>query len=87
MFKELKYVFYLLIIFFFIFFVSRFYFSDENKKNSYRSISQLDQKIKESENDLILLENNTENIIEFVEYKNNNKIKKFSFGDLIYKNE
>ena len=87
MFKEIKYLFFVIVIFFFIFFTVRFYFSDENKKNSYRSISQLDQKIKESENDLILLENNTENIIEFVEYKNNNKTKKFFFWDLIYKNE
>ena len=87
MIKELKYLFFVIVIFFFIFFTVRFYFSDENKKNSYRSISQLDQKIKESENDLMLLENNTENIIEFVEYKNNNKTKKFSFWDLIYKNE
>ena len=44
-------------------------------------------KIKQSENNLILLKNDTENIIEFVEYKNNKKTKKFSFWDLIYNNE
>ena len=38
-------------------------------KNSYRSTSLLDKKIKETENNLVLLKNDTENIIEFVEYK------------------
>tara|TARA_B100002052_G_C15837111_1_gene578298 strand:+ start:44 stop:307 length:264 start_codon:yes stop_codon:yes gene_type:complete len=87
MIKELKYLFFLIVIFFFIFFTARFYFSEENYKKSYRTVSQLDQKIKDSEKDLILLKNNTENIIEFVEYKNNKNTKKFSFWDLIYNNE
>ena len=87
MFKEIKYLFFVIVIFFFIFFTVRFYFSDQNYKNSYRSVSKLDEKIKELEKDLILLENNTENIIEFVEYKNNDKTKKFSFWKLIYNDE
>tara|TARA_B100000965_G_scaffold363471_1_gene346266 strand:+ start:1218 stop:1481 length:264 start_codon:yes stop_codon:yes gene_type:complete len=87
MLKELKYLIYILVIFFFIFFTVRFYFSDENIKNSYRSSSILDEKIKETENNLILLKNDTENIIEFVEYKNSKKTKKFSFWDLLYNDE
>ena len=87
MIKEFKYLFFLLVIFFFIFFSVRFYFSDENIKNSYRSTSLLDKKIKETENNLVLLKNDTENIIEFVEYKNNNKIKKYSFWKLLYNDE
>ena len=87
MIRELKYLFFLIVIFFFIFFTVRFYFSDENYKNSYRSISQLDDTIKESEKDLILLKNNTENIIEFVEYKNNKKTKKYSFWKLLYNDQ
>tara|TARA_B100000530_G_scaffold333402_1_gene281345 strand:+ start:276 stop:539 length:264 start_codon:yes stop_codon:yes gene_type:complete len=87
MIKELKYLFFLLVIFFFIFFSVRFYFSDENIKNSYRSTSLLDKKIKETENNLVLLKNDTENIIEFVEYKNNNEIKKHSFWKLLYPDE
>ena len=83
MIREFKYLFFLLVIFFFIFFTVRFYFSDENIKNSYRSISFLDEKIKEIENNLILLKNDTENIIEFVEYKNK-KTKKFLFWKLLY---
>tara|TARA_B100001250_G_scaffold335059_1_gene301172 strand:+ start:267 stop:530 length:264 start_codon:yes stop_codon:yes gene_type:complete len=87
MIKELKYLIFILVIFFFIFFTVRFYFSDENIKNSYRSSSILDEKIKETENNLILLKNDTENIIEFVEYKNSKKTKKFSFWDLLYNDE
>ena len=87
MIKELKYLFFLLVIFFFIFFSVRFYFSDENIKNSYRSTSLLDKKIKETENNLVLLKNDTENIIEFVEYKNNKKTKKYFFWKLLYNNE
>ena len=87
MIKELKYLFFLIVIFFFIFFTVRFYFSDENIKKSYRSSSILDEKIKETENNLVLLKNDTENIIEFVEYKNSKKTKKFSFWDLLYNDE
>jgi len=87
MIKEFKYLFFLLVIFFFIFFTARFYFSDEIKRKLYRSTSLLDEKIKESENNLILLKNDTENIIEFVEYKNNNKTKKYSFWKLLYNDD
>ena len=87
MIKELKYLFYIIVIFFFTFFIARYYFSDENYKNSYRSTSVLDEKIKEAENNLILLKNNTENIIEFVEYKNNKKTKKYSFWKLLYNDQ
>jgi len=87
MIKELKYLFYIIVIFFFIIFISRYYFSDENYKKSYRSTSLLDEKIKEAENDLILLKNNTENIIEFVEYKNNKEKKNYSFWKLLYNDQ
>ena len=87
MIRELKYLFYIIVLFFFIFFIARYYFPDENYKNSYRSTLLLDEKIKESENDLILLKSNTENIIEFVEYKNNKKTKKYSFWKLLYNDE
>ena len=66
MIKELKYLLFLLVIFFFIFFTVRFYFSDENLKNSYRSISKLEENLKETEDDLVLLTNDTDDVIEFV---------------------
>ena len=84
MIRELKYLFYLIVIFFFIFFILRFYFSDENKKKNFRSINILEEKIEKSEKDLILLKNNTENIIEYVENVDDKKTKKYSFWKLLY---
>ena len=84
MIKELKYLFFVLIIFFFIFFVSRYYFSEENLRNSYRSISEIDKKIKRLDPNLIILENNTLDIIEYVEYQKDKKVKKYFFWELLY---
>ena len=65
--KELKYFLYVVTILGFIIFVVTYYFSDKNKKNSYRSTKLYDNKIIEYNDDLIVLENDTENIIEYVE--------------------
>ncbi len=70
-----------MVIFFFLFFTLRYYFSDENNKKNYRSLNLLDKNI---EKDLILLKNNTENIIENVEYNKDKKTKKYSFWELLY---
>ena len=77
MIKELKYVFYLITIFFFVFFVSRYYFSDNYKKKYFRSISLIDDKITNLSKDLKLLENNTDNIIEYVEYQSDKNKKTY----------
>ena len=66
------------------FFTVRYYFSDENKKKSYRSFNQIDKKLEISTKDLIILKSDTENIIDFVEYKNNKKTEKYSFWELLY---
>ena len=87
MIKELKYVFYILIIFFFIFFVSRYYFSDEYKKKSYRSLNNIDEKINIYANNLPILEDDTKNIIEYVEQTNEKKKKRFYFWKLLENNE
>ena len=84
MFKEFKYLLFLIVIFFFIFFTVRYYFSDENKKKSYRSFNQIDKKLEISTKDLIILNSDTENIIDFIEYKNNKKTEKYSFWELLY---
>ena len=84
MIKELKYLFFLIVIFFFLFFSLRYYFSDQNNKNLYRSLSNVDKRIENTKNNLTFLENNTDNIIEFVEYKNSKKTKKYSFWKLLY---
>ena len=83
MIKELKYVFYILVIFFFIFFVTRYYFSDDYKKKYFRSLNLIDEKIKIFSDNLELLENDTVDIIEYVENQNNNNKKKYRFWELL----
>ena len=83
MIKELKYVFYLITIFFFIFFVSRYYFSDENKKKSFRSLSNIDDRINDFSKNLVILENDTNDIIEYVEYQKDKNKKKYHFWKLL----
>ena len=81
--KELKYFFYVVTILGFIIFVGTYYFSDKNKKNSYRSTKLYDNKIIEYNDDLIVLENDTENIIEYVENNLNIDKKKYKFWELL----
>ena len=83
MIKELQYIFYIFIIVFFTFFVSRYYFSDDYKKKSYRSLNSIDERINNFSNELIILENNTSNIIEYVEYEKDKNKKKFHFWKLL----
>ena len=83
MIKELKYIFYIIVIFFFIFFNSRYYFSDEYKKKSYRSLSLFDEKIDTFSESLITLENDTVDIIEYVEYQKDKNKKKYYFWELL----
>ena len=84
MIKEFKYLFFLIVIFFFFFLTLKYYFSDQNQKNTYRSLSKLEKNIKNLQYNILILENNTETIIEFVEYKKNKKSKKYSFWELLY---
>ena len=83
MIKELKYIFYLITIFFFIFFISRYYFSDEYIKKSYKSLSTIDEKINIFSENLVTLENDTNDIIEYVEYQKDNTKKKYHFWELL----
>ena len=83
MIKELKYVFYIIIIFFFIFFISRYYFSDDYKKKSYRTLNLVEDKIIIFSENLVILESNTNDIIEYVEYQKNKNKKKYHFWELL----
>ena len=78
MLKEIKYLIFILVICLFSFFVGRYYFSDVNKKKSYRSLNNIDEKIKVYSKKLPVLEDDTKNIIEYVEQSNNKK-KKIQF--------
>ena len=83
MLKEIKYLIFIAIISIFIFFTGRYYFSDENIKNSYRSYKNIDEKIKIYSKKLPLLKNDTENIIEYVKQTDKKKKKKFNFWKLL----
>tara|TARA_Y100000590_G_scaffold340886_1_gene388819 strand:+ start:3719 stop:3982 length:264 start_codon:yes stop_codon:yes gene_type:complete len=83
MIKELKYVSFVLVIFFFYFFSTKYYFSNENIKNSYRSIDNIDLNINNYGDNLIILKNNTEVIIDYVENDTKEKKKKYYFWKLI----
>ena len=87
MFKEIKYLIFILIICLFIFFISKYYFSDTNKKNSYRSLNNINEKINTYAEKLPILEEDTKNIIEYIEQSNNKKKKKFNFWKLLETNE
>ena len=67
--------------------MSRYYFSENNKKNSYRSFNNIDKKITLYSDKIPILENDTVDIIEYSKNTNNKKKKKFSFWDLISKND
>ena len=83
MLKELKYVFYLLTIFFFIFFITKYYFSNENIKKSYRSLDSIDNKIEKYAANLSTLNSDTENIVEYVENNIDQNKKSFQFWELL----
>ena len=87
MLKEIKYLIFILIIFLFLFLTGRYYFSDTNRKNSYRSLNNIDEKINTYAEKLPILEDDTKNIIEYAEQSNNKKKKKFNFCKLLDSNE
>ena len=87
MLKELKYLLYLIVIILFFFISLRYYFSDDNKKNSYRSFKQVDEKIFNYSQNVVLLKNDTINIVEYVEKTIDKNKKNYNFWKLISNNE
>ena len=87
MLKEFKYLIFLFIISLFIFFTLKYYFSDTNKKKSYRSLNNINEQIAVYVKNLPVLEDDTKNIIEYVEENSNKKKKKFNFWKLLENNE
>jgi len=84
--KEIKYLFFLSTIITIIFFIGKYYFSDENKKNSFRSFNNIDNKIIDYSKKIKIIESDTTNIIEYVEQTNSKK-KKYNFWKLLNFNE
>jgi len=83
MLKEIKYLIFIVIITLFIFFTGKYYFSDENIKKSYRSYKNINEKIKIYSKELPILENDTNDVIEYVKQTNEKKKKKFNFWKLL----
>jgi hypothetical protein len=86
MLKEIKYLIFIIVIFVFIFFTGKYYFSDMNKKNSYRSLNDIEKRINLTAQNIPILSNDTQNIIEYNKNLEINK-KKYHFWELIIKNE
>ena len=87
MLRELKYLLYLIVITLFIFVSLKYYFSDDNKKNSYRSYKQVDEKIINYSKNIILLKSDTIDIVEYVEKTIDKNKKNYNFWKLINNNE
>tara|TARA_B100002019_G_scaffold5876_1_gene4726 strand:+ start:320 stop:580 length:261 start_codon:yes stop_codon:yes gene_type:complete len=83
MFKEIKYLIFIIVISLFLFFTGKYYFSDFNKKNSYRSLNNIDEKINLYTQNLPILEDDSKNIVEYIEQTNDKKKKKFNFWKLL----
>jgi len=83
MLKEIKYLVFIIIISLFLFFTGKYYFSDENIKKSYRSQKNIDKKIEIYAKNLPILENDTNDIIEYVKQTDKKKKKKFNFWKLL----
>ena len=87
MLKELKYLLYLFVILLFFFLSLKYYFSDNNKKNSYRSYKQVNEKIAKYSQNIILLKSDTINIVEYVEKTIDKNKKNYNFWKLIINND
>ena len=87
MFKEIKYLIFILVVVLFLFFTVRYYFSDTNKKNSYRSFNNINERINIYADKLPLLDDDTKDIIEYVVQQSTKKKKKFNFWKLLDSNE
>ena len=87
MIKELKYLFFIFVIVLFFVISFKYYFSDSNKKNSYRSLKSVNQKILNYSQKLKLLNNDTDNVVEYVEKTIDKNKKNYNFWELINKND
>ena len=85
--KELKYLLYIFIISLFIYFSLKYYLSDEYKKKSFRLLKLNNEKVYNYSKNLILLSNNTNNIVKYVEKTFDENKKNYNFWKLINNNE
>ena len=81
--KEIKYLIYLLVIISFVLFNVKYYFSDEHKKKSYRSLSNINKKIEIYSKKIPTLNDDTKDIIEYVKNTKTKKKEKILFLGII----
>ena len=86
MLKEVKNLIFIVVIFLFIFFTLKYYFSDINKKKSFRSLNNIEERLNLYSEKIPVLDDDTKNIIEYIEQTNNKKRKKFNFWKLLDNN-
>ena len=82
MFKEIKYLIYLIVIVFFFIFSIRYYISDDYKKKYFRGLESHQNIIIKYAKNLPVLNNDTDKIITYVENNNASK-KKYKFWELL----
>ena len=87
MIKELKYFSYTFVIFLTFFLTLNYYSSDDNKKKSYRSFKLIDEKIIDHSKNLILLNDDTNEIVEYVKRSIDKDKKNYNFWKLITNND
>ena len=81
--KEIKFLLYITVITLFLFFTIKYYLSDQFKKKVYRTHNNYELTINEYSNNLKILNSDTDNIIEYVDNKNNKLKKKYQFWKLL----
>tara|TARA_B100000767_G_C19254050_1_gene324395 strand:+ start:63 stop:326 length:264 start_codon:yes stop_codon:yes gene_type:complete len=87
MLKELKYLCFLFVIILFFFLSLKYYFSDDNKKNSHKTYNLADQNVTNYSENIILLKSDTVNIVEYVEKTIDKNKKNYNFWKLINNDE
>ena len=87
MIRELRYFFFFFTILIFVSFNIKYYLSETNIKKSNRQIILLEKRSIESYGNLLILKNDTINIIEKVEKDNASNKKKYKFFELLSNNE
>tara|TARA_Y100000590_G_scaffold385559_1_gene457758 strand:+ start:176 stop:439 length:264 start_codon:yes stop_codon:yes gene_type:complete len=81
--KEIKYFIFFLVIIIFIFFSIKYYISDENKKKTFRNLSSIDKKINTHKSKLVIIYNDTDNIIKYLNNDKSKNQKKYTFWELL----
>ncbi len=81
--REIKYLLYTSVILLFFVYTIYYYLSDQYEKEVYRGLNNHLKKITKYSENLIILKNDTNNIIEYIENNSGKSKKKYQFWKLI----